>query len=144
MRSTAQALAIVGVLGIVVGASGDRQVVSAQAEASHVVKVDRLYTGPDGLTYLDQVELPTGMIKIAGFQCRRAAPDEFGEWHPAPRRQYVVTLRGIGEIEASGGGKFRSGAGHMELLENTTGKGHRTRRVGPDHRVSCQLALVDQ
>jgi len=44
------------------------------------------------------------------------------DWHPAPNRQYVVTLSGESEIELEGGRKLRLGPGHILLAEDTTGQ----------------------
>jgi hypothetical protein len=33
------------------------------------------------------------MARATGAQVRRQAPNYFEDWHTAPRRQYVVTLR---------------------------------------------------
>ena len=38
---------------------------------------------------------------------RRTNQDYSLDWHPAPNRQYVVTLSGESEIELEGGRKIR-------------------------------------
>ena len=67
-----------------------------------------------------------------------------GDWHTAPRRQYVITLSGQAELEVSGGKKIRVGPGHIDLVEDTTGKGHITRVTGTEDRVTLQLPFSDQ
>ena len=54
------------------------------------------------------------------------------ELHPAPRRQFVVTLSGMGEIVTSTGERRRIGPGGVLLAEDTTGKGHLTSAVGSE------------
>ena len=66
------------------------------------------------------------------------------DWHVAPRRQLVITLSGRGEIEVTGGKKISVGPGNIELAEDLTGKGHITRVVGNEDRVTIQLPLADQ
>ncbi len=53
-------------------------------------------------------------------------------FHPAPRRQFVVNLSGLVEIECGDGSKRRLGAGDILLADDTTGQGHITREIeGP-------------
>lgn len=46
--------------------------------------------------------------------------------HPAPRRQWVVMLRGAIEIEVSDGARPRFDPGDPVLVTDTTGRGHVT------------------
>ena len=50
-----------------------------------------------------------------------------GDWHPAPRRQYWVGVRGFIEVTVSDGETRRFGPGSVVLLEDVAGKGHLTR-----------------
>jgi hypothetical protein len=52
------------------------------------------------------------------------------EPHPAPRRQWVVLVRGAIEIEVSDGSRRTFRPGDLLLLEDVTGRGHRTYTVG--------------
>jgi quercetin dioxygenase-like cupin family protein len=56
----------------------------------------------------------------------------FGDWHPAPRRQFLIVLKGVFEIEISDGEKRRFGPGEVLLVEDTTGQGHIARMVGTE------------
>jgi hypothetical protein len=56
----------------------------------------------------------------------------------------VITLSGRGEIEVAGGQKISVEPGHIELAEDLTGKGHITRVMGSEDRVTIQLPLADQ
>lgn len=65
----------------------------------------------------------------------------FGDWHPAPRRQFLMRLVGEVEIRASDGEVRRFGPGSIYLVEDTTGKGHTTRTIGGDSTAAVvQLA----
>ena len=129
----------------------DRDVVLAQTHKP--VVMTRLYTGTDGLTHAEEVEVKlTGdpqnqiseMYKVTGAEVHEAAAGRVNDWHVAPRRQLVITLSGHGEIEVSGGKKISVGPGNMELAEDLTGKGHITKVVGNEDRVTIQLPLADQ
>jgi hypothetical protein len=112
-----------------------------------------LFTGPDGQTHAEEMvaNFSPGkdsevykLIATSGAELHRAAPGTVIDWHTAPRRQYVITLSGQGEIEVAGGKKFHVGPGHIDLVEDTTGKGHITRVIGNEERVTLQLPLTDQ
>jgi oxalate decarboxylase/phosphoglucose isomerase-like protein (cupin superfamily) len=51
------------------------------------------------------------------------------DWHPAPRRQYVVQLDGDVQITASDGEVRVIKAGEIVLVEDVAGKGHRSKNV---------------
>ena len=117
------------------------------------VKVTRLYTGPDGKTHVEEYEVPlkpqgrgtelSDAVGVKDLQFRRTNQDYNLDWHPAPRRQFVVTLSGESEIELDGGRKLRLGPGHILLAEDTTGQGHISRAVGTDDRISLFITLGD-
>ena len=56
----------------------------------------------------------------------------FSDWHPAPRRQYVIILAGIMEIGIGDGTSKRFGAGDVMLAEDTSGRGHTFRAAGDE------------
>jgi hypothetical protein len=116
------------------------------------VMITRIFTGPDGQTHAEEIEAkfaPGGgnevykLMANAGAELHRAPPGRVADWHTAPRRQYVITLSGHGELELSGGQKISVGPGNIELVEDTTGKGHITRTVGTEDRVTIQIPLSD-
>src|SRR5437016_9788948 len=125
----------------------------AAAQTHKPVMITRLYTGPDGQTHAEEIEAkfaPAGgndvykLMATAGAELHRAPPGRVADWHTAPRRQYVMTLSGHGEIELMGGKKIEVGPGNIELAEDLTGKGHITRTMGNEDRVTIQIPLVDQ
>ena len=111
----------------------------------------RIYSGPDGESHFEDIEVPltlsagqsslSDLIPLAGMQFRVSAPDQFVDWHHAPRRQFVVTLAGEAEVEASDGEVRHIGPGTVMLAEDLTGKGHITRGVGTAERLSLFLPL---
>ena len=117
------------------------------------MKVTRLYTGPDGKTKVEEYEVPlkgqgrgtelSEAVAVESLQFRRTNQDYNLDWHPAPRRQFVVTLRGESEIELEGGRKLRLGPGHILLAEDTTGQGHISRASGSQDRLSLFITLAD-
>jgi hypothetical protein len=123
---------------------------AAAAQTHKPVVITRIYTGPDGQTHAEEIEAkfaPGGgndvhkLMANSGAELHRAPPGRVSDWHTAPRRQYVITLSGHGELELSGGKKISVGPGNIELVEDTTGKGHITRVVGTEDRVTIQVPL---
>ncbi len=123
------------------------------AQKHKPVVITRLYTGQDGQTHAEEIEAkfsPAGgndvykLMSNSGAEIHRAPPGRVADWHTAPRRQYVVTISGHGEIELMGGKKIEVGPGNIELAEDLTGKGHITRTVGTEDRVTIQIPLSGQ
>ncbi len=133
------------------GPRGIHDVVAAQQRPGIVVT--RVFTGPDGQAHAEDIRMkmaPTDvstevseMAKVPGVQFRRQAPNYFEDWHTAPRRQYVITLSGRGEIELSDGKKLSLYPGRILLLEDVTGKGHTSRGVGTEARISILIPLAE-
>ena len=120
-------------------------------------KYFRVYTGDDGLSHIEESDLPfeafldtegawgdgTPMENAAGVTFRRNAPGYFLDWHCAPRRQYSIMLAGEAEIASSDGTVVRCGRGSILLAEDLTGKGHTTRVVGDQERLTVLIPLAD-
>ena len=114
------------------------------------MNVVRLYTGDDNQSHFEDVDLPfephgggeaTPLLKVPGLVFHRRAPGYVLDWHGAPRRQYVVTLAGQGEIEVGDGTVRRFGPGDVLLAEEQTGQGHISRIVGSEPRTIVWIPL---
>ena len=125
--------------------------VGAQAQTHKSMTMTRLYTGPDNQTHAEEMEMkftsggPNDVFKmlpVNAAELHRGAAGRVSDWHRGPRRQYVITLSGTGELEVAGGKKIPVGPGHIELIEDTTGKGHITRVTGTEERVTLQLPIA--
>jgi hypothetical protein len=144
------AISIVGLLCLVVMllAQAPRQIAAAQAQTRKPLMITHLYTGPDGQTHADEFEAKFNeknvamLMQFKGAELHRAKAGAVDDWHNAPRRQYVITLSGRAELEVAGGKKIPVGPGNIDLVEDTTGKGHITRVL--EDRVTLQLPLTDQ
>jgi quercetin dioxygenase-like cupin family protein len=111
-----------------------------------------MYTGEDGRTHFAEAELPFNPIQetqrtdvnvALAIQFVYQPPGFVIDMHPAPRRQYVVTLQGQAEIELGDGTKRRFGQGDVLLSEDLTGEGHITRVVGDVPRISAQISIPE-
>ena len=108
----------------------------------------RLYTGDDGETHVEELELSSHpdltMLQAAtGISFRESQPGRFSDWHNAPRRQYTITISGEVEIGTGDGTVRRFGPGTVLLAEDLTGQGHTTRVVGTETRITVVVPLED-
>jgi len=150
MRSITRLLVFVALVcsfSLIWMAHTDRDVAVAQTRKP--IMMTRIYTGPDGQSHAEEIEMKlignaTEMIKATGVEFSRRPPGSSNEWHTGPRRQFVITLSGRGEIEVAGGKKVAVGPGQINLIEDTTGKGHITRNLGPEDRIAITIPLADQ
>jgi hypothetical protein len=116
------------------------------------MKVTRIRAGLDGVTGFDEIEIPlAGAGEIGRLSApftaesvifRETGADYDYDWHPAPALQLVVLLDGEIEIEVGNGEVRRFGGGEILLLEDTSGRGHRTRNVGAVPRRSLFVRLA--
>ncbi len=117
------------------------------------LRVWRVYTGDDAQTHVETLDVPlaaTGrggamsrLLAGSGVILRRTGLEYDLDWHPAPRRQFVVTISGRGEMETSDGTVLPLEPGTIVLVEDVDGIGHRSRAVGDEPRVSLFLPLDD-
>src|SRR5436305_4988600 len=107
------------------------------------MQISRLYTGNDGQSHIEHIEVESLSTPqtATSIQFRTFASGHFIDWHPAPRRQYVITLEGEMEIGLQDGSVHRFGPGHVTLAEDVTGTGHTTRVVGDQPRVTATVPL---
>ena len=68
----------------------------------------------------------------------------FGDWHPAPCRQYYVQTTGQLEVEVSDGEIRHFHPGDVVLVEDVRGTGHTTRVVSDDAVRGVYVQLPDE
>jgi hypothetical protein len=105
------------------------------------MKVTRFYTGEDGRSHFEDLDIPLaesrGMrsdpIDVNGLMFRLSQGDShFLDLHPAPRRQLILCMTGVVEIELGDGEKRQFGPGDVYFADDLTGEGHRHREIsGP-------------
>jgi quercetin dioxygenase-like cupin family protein len=108
----------------------------------------RIYTGEDGESHFEELKVPLGPVGKTPFQAAtgitfyQGQPGDFHDWHNAPRRQYVITLSGQAEFTIGDGTAMRLDPGDVLLAEDLTGRGHTTRVVGSEPRISTAIPLA--
>ena len=135
--------AVVAGFGLGWTAKGYETVVSGQTYKPFMMK--RIYTGDDGLSHVEQVELNAQSMleKVSGAVVRVSQPGSFSDWHTAPSRRYIINLTGGGQLEVAEG-KVDLPPGTVEYIDDLTGKGHTPANVSQAPRISIHLEFEDQ
>jgi hypothetical protein len=116
-------------------------------------KITRVYADQNGDSHFAEVFKPLRHAGDIGFlseaeevktiSFRKVVPGYDYDFHTAPARQYILLLDGQIEIETSLGEKRQFGAGEILLVEDTTGKGHKTRNLLAQVRHSIFVTLPE-
>jgi hypothetical protein len=125
-------------------ANGDRSAVLAQA-SSRPFRMQRVYTGTDGLSHVENIELNAQSMleQVVGARVSVSQPGSFSDYHVGPERRYIINLTAGGQLQVAEG-KVDLPAGSIEYIDDLTGKGHTTANVGKEPRVSIWLRFTDQ
>ncbi len=122
------------------------------------MKYVRVYSDIAGESHFEDIDVPMTAIIFAppappvnlsdfssasriGFL--HAPTGWVGDGHPAPRRQWMLYLTGYVEAEVSDGERRQFTPGSVTLVEDTKGKGHRSRVVGSE-AVLLSVVYIDE
>lgn len=109
-----------------------------------MIRCIHLFTGKDGRSHVETIDLPTGKLQSAkAVHVEETAAHSALDWHVAPCRQYVVTLSGTLEFVTRDGETFVLKPGDILLAADTTGSGHRWRLVDDQPWRRMYVELVD-
>lgn len=113
--------------------------------------VVRVYSDSNGDSRFEDITIP---LKDAGeigklskefpatsIIFREVEPEYDYNFHNTPQKQYLILIDGEIEIETTLGEKRQFKAGDVLLLEDTEGKGHRTRNLQPIKRKSIFITV---
>jgi hypothetical protein len=111
----------------------------------------RVYSDANGDSKFEDIHIP---LKDAGeigklseelparsVMFREVIADYDYNFHVAPQKQYLILIDGEIEIETTLGIKRQFKAGDVLLLEDTEGKGHRTRNIKRTKRRSVFITV---
>ncbi len=104
------------------------------------MRIHNLYSDAKGESHFRDIEVTwkeetrsgklSERLAATGIIFRQVPPTYDLDWHPAPRRQYIINLDAGVQITASDGESRVIPAGEVILVEDTTGKGHLSKAVG--------------
>lgn len=113
--------------------------------------ITRIFSDAAGESHFEDIKIPlkeNGEIgflseiqEVSGIIFRKVKPDYDFDFHQAPARQYIILQDGAIEIETSLGEKRIFEPGNVLLVEDTSGKGHRTRNLKKAIRSSIFVTL---
>lgn len=119
------------------------------------MKYIRLFADDDGESHFADVEIeftdveytasapPLGlspMFPSTHFGFMNAPAGWESDWHPSSARNYFVVINGEWEVTASDGETRRFGPQSLLLVEDMTGKGHKSRVVSDSVAVIVGLS----
>jgi hypothetical protein len=114
------------------------------------MRIHNLYTDKDGESHWRDIEVEwaeerrgsrlSKRLPANGIIFRQTKADNDLDFHTAPRRQYIVNLQGSVKITASDGEVRVIGPGEVFLVEDVTGKGHKSHTLG-EERLSLFIPL---
>lgn len=103
------------------------------------MKVTKLYTGNDGKSYFEDMQIEyeyphqlgkhSKIFPTTGLLFRDFDAHLFFDWHNAPQHQYIIYLEGEVEVRASGGEIRIFKSGDILFATDLTGEGHATRTL---------------
>jgi len=116
-----------------------------------MITITRIYSDVNGESHFEDFEIPLKNNGDIGFLSddqhvksiafREVNPSYDYDFHNAPDRQYIVLLDGGVEIETSLGEKRTFNTGSILLVEDTTGKGHKTKNIESRLRKSIFIKI---
>jgi hypothetical protein len=123
--------------------------------SANKIEVLNIWADEAGISHFREIEFDLEDIPQGGSISRpiavtnlwfRATPEgQDMDFHPAPRRQLVVTLSGgVAQITASDGETRLVKPGDLVLVEDTFGQGHRSKAFDGLPRTSVFIGLADQ
>lgn len=114
-------------------------------------KITRIYTDEKGDSRFEDQVIPindagkigylSAGIPVEKLIFRKVIEQYDYEFHNAPARQYIALMDGIIEIETSAGEIRTFKGGDVLLVEDVTGKGHRSRNLEQAVRSALFITL---
>lgn len=115
------------------------------------MRIHNIYVDDAGETHWRDIEVEwveqrnfskmSARLPATGIIFRETSADYDLDWHPAPRRQYIINLDGGVRITASDGQVREIGAGEVILVEDVRGKGHLSKSIGGKMRRSIFVPI---
>jgi hypothetical protein len=115
------------------------------------MRIHNLYEGADGISHFRDIEIEwveekpfqklSARLPATGIIFREVSGDYDLDWHPAPRRQYIINLDAGAQLTASDGETRIIGPGEVILVEDVSGKGHLSKAVSGQIRHSIFVPI---
>ena len=121
------------------------------------MRYTRLFSDEQGESHFEEVEIELASTDYvegaaplqlssphaaADYRFMDAPAGWTSDWHPSSARNLFVVLSGEWEVTASDGEARRFKTGDVLLVEDTTGKGHRSRVTSNDNSLALMVQLA--
>jgi len=115
------------------------------------MKYTRIFSDENGESYFEDINIDlndNGAVgwlsenyQVKKMQFRKNDSDYNWDFHNAPAKQFIILLDGSIEITSSKGVIRNFKAGDILLVEDTIGKGHKTRNLDnkPRHSIFIKI-----
>jgi quercetin dioxygenase-like cupin family protein len=125
-------------------------------EDPNMLAYTHLYSDANGVSHfktehlefkrLDSPNAPASLTAhlfsgVQGATLLRLKSGALEDWHAAPRTQFLVGVQGESEVTAGDGKTLRVKPGDVVLMDDTTGKGHRTAAVGAEDHIALVVPV---
>ncbi len=115
-----------------------------------MIRCIRIWTGDDSESHFEEgaIDLPrgergdilSGTTDVVSISFRETQAGGTYAWHPAPTKQFVITLRGTLDFQTKSGAHFTIRPGDILIAEDTTGSGHSWRLL--DDEPWCRAYVI--
>ncbi len=115
------------------------------------MRIHNLYEDANGISHFRDIEVEwveerrmsklSARLPATGIIFRETSGAYDLDWHPAPRRQYIINLDAGVQITASDGESRIIGTGEIVLVEDISGKGHLSKAIGGRMRHSIFVPI---
>ncbi|MCJ8153038.1 hypothetical protein MKJ01_04565 [Chryseobacterium sp. SSA4.19] len=115
------------------------------------MKITKIFSDVNGESHFEDLEIPlvdqgeigflSEGIDVKKLQFRKVPADYDYDFHCAPQKQYIVLLDGGVVIETSLGEKRVFETGEILLVEDISGKGHKTKNTEKKERTSLFIHI---
>jgi quercetin dioxygenase-like cupin family protein len=122
------------------------------------MRYTRLFSDEQGESHFDEVEIEfastdyvegaaplqlSPALEARQYSFMNAPAGWTSEWHPSSARNLFVVITGEWEVSASDGETRRFKTGDLLLVEDVTGKGHRSRVVSEEDSLALMVKLSE-
>lgn len=126
---------------------------AAGAQSSFdAIAFTRMYADQSGVSHFSNDEIPFGDentygAKVIPFTSATSIgylllpPGYSQDWSPTPVAQWIIILSGTGELEVLDGEVRKFSTGSILKIEDTEGRGHRTRNLGDEPVVIAWIPI---
>lgn len=115
------------------------------------MKITRIFSDEKGESHFEDLDIPlidqgeigylSENFEVKKLQFRKVSADYNYDFHHAPQKQFIVLLDGGVEIQTSLGEIRQFQTSEILMVEDTAGKGHKTRNLEKKERTSLFIHL---